>query len=321
MPVEQPIFFLGMPRSGTTVTFDLFATHPELAWFSQHHNRLARFPSLSLASRLCDVSLGFRKAINKSTEERAWYDKLRVGPIEAYDVLELHCGKKFRYDYLYDVEATPEEREGLRRCVEKVQRYQGKRRFATKITGPARIGYLSSIFPDAQFVHVIRDGRAVVRSLMRVDFWKDTWRMREPAWSGGLSEEQISQWEALDRSPLALAGLQWATVVDKARDEATRLKPSQYYEVRYEDFVQDPLHQLDRMFAFAELPTSPRVEAFLESRYEIQDMNYQWRDEFGGREVAMLDGIMGDLLADLGYLDNDSGPMVDRGSAQQVLAA
>ena len=105
----------------------------------------------------------------------AGIERFRVGPSEAYPVWERYCGERFVYDFMLGVKATPEERERVRRLVGKLLRYQGKLRFATKITGPARIGYLASIFPDAQFVWLVRDGRDFVTSALQRG-WFDTSR-------------------------------------------------------------------------------------------------------------------------------------------------
>ena len=37
--VDRPIFFVGMPRSGTTLVFEAVAAHEDLAWLSQHVQR------------------------------------------------------------------------------------------------------------------------------------------------------------------------------------------------------------------------------------------------------------------------------------------
>src|SRR5690242_7881820 len=36
MLLDKPIFIVGAPRSGTTLLYDLMASHKDLAWFSQH---------------------------------------------------------------------------------------------------------------------------------------------------------------------------------------------------------------------------------------------------------------------------------------------
>jgi len=306
--IEKPIFLLGMPRSGTTLLFHVLAARPDLAWFSQHLERAPRFPAVSVVSRLADLTPAARRAIGRSDQHRPWLEKLRVGPSEAYTVWERCCGRRFRYDFLLGTSATADERRRARSTVGRVLRYQGKPRFAAKITGPARVEYLTSIFPDARFVHVIRDGRAVAQSLMRVHFWRDSWRMHEPAWTGGLSDADLAEWERFERSPLALAAIQWRVVVRSAREEAAGLAPDRYAEIRYEDFVASPHRLLDELAATCDLGPSPKSSAFLDSRIALRDMNFQWRERFSDHEIAALDAIMGETLAEHGYGADSAQP-------------
>lgn len=299
--IDRPIFFIGMGRSGTTMIFDVFAARPDLAWFSQHMNRLPWLPAVSLLSRAVDLDRRARKAINRSDERRSPAEKLRVGPAEAYGVWERCCGEKFLFDYLLGVEATDAERRRARRTVAKVLRYAGRSRFATKITGPARIGYLTSIFPDARFVHIVRDGRAVVHSLLSVHFWKGSWREREPAWRGGLDQQRIREWREAGGTPAGLAAIQWAAVVESAREEAKRFAPERYAELRYEDFVSDPHAALDRLTEFCELPPNRDPHEFLDQRIGLRDMNYRWREELSEDEAAMFESLIGSTLPRFGY--------------------
>ena len=287
--------------------FDALASHPDVGWFSAHINRLPRLPMVLLLSRLADLRKSFRKSTRRSDQRRSWTEKLRAGPSESYRVWRHCCGEKFVYDYLLGVEATVEERRCVRSLVSKALRYQGKGRFAAKITGPARIGYLSSIFDDALFLHVVRDGRAVVQSLMNVHFWGDTWRARRPAWRDGIPERDLARWRELAGSPLALAAIQWSAVVERAREEAARFAPARYAEVRYEDFVADPHGVLDEVTEFCELARSSEVHEFIDGRIEIRDMNYQWAERFEIGEIEVLNELMGDAFASFGYTP-DSGP-------------
>ena len=299
--IDRPIIVVGAPRSGTTLVFNTFSARSDLAWFTQHLSRLPRWPSVTALARLADVNRGLRKSIDRSDRRRRRLEKLRVGPSEAYGVWERYCGERFLFDFLRDQRATSSEAREMRELVGKLLRYQRKARFATKITGPARIAYLSSIFPDARLVHVVRDGRAVVRSLLDVHFWGGTWREREVAWSGGLTEEDLGRWRALDQAPLALAALQWRAIIRNARDEARRLAGGRYAELRYEDFVAGPEAALDEMAEFCELPASAEAHEFLAERVDLRDMNFRWREAFEPAEVEMLDDLIGDELEQLGY--------------------
>ena len=308
--VEAPIFLVGMPRSGTTVIFEVLAARPDLAWFSGHLQRSPRTPALAVLSRMADLSPAMRRSVSRSDQVRPWLERLRVGPVEAYPLWERCCGEKFRYDYLLGASASPRERECVRSTISRVQRYHGKPRFAAKVTGPGRIEYLSSIFPDARFVQVVRDGRAVVQSLMRVPFWNERERMHKPAWRNGLDEVDLGDWERHDRSPLALAAVQWRRVLAATREEAKALAPDRYAEVNYERFVAEPRDVLAALASFCRLPPSARAEEFLTARFQLRDMNFQWQERFDAGEVSMLDELLGATLTGFGYgVDPPRPPM------------
>jgi len=297
---SRPIFVVGAPRSGTTVIFNTFAARPDLAWFTQHLNRLPGWPSVTVLARLADAVPQARKSIIRSDSARNWREKARIGPVEGYAIWERYAGRRFVYESLVGERPTAEQRAELRALVGKLVRYQGKDRFATKITGPARIGFLADVFPDARFVNVIRDGRAVARSLMRVDFWAGTWRERSVAWGGVLGEADLDRWRELGEPPLGLAALQWQELVRGAREEARRYVPDRYAEVRYEDFVADPHATIDEMTSFCELPKAPEPHEFLRARVEIRDMN-RGSAAASESERELLDELIGAELAALGY--------------------
>jgi hypothetical protein len=297
---DSPLFLIGMPRSGTSVIFQALSAHPDLAWFSNLHGRWPRWLSSAALARTADLGLAFRRAKPRSDQAFRRLEQLKVGPDEAYRVFERCCGPKFTLGFLLDTEPTEAEAACLRRTVDRVARLQGKPRFSTKITGPGRIGFLTGAFPEARFLHVIRDPRAVVRSLLRVGFWRDTYRLREPAWEGGLDEAELAEWDRYDRSPVALAAVEWCAVLRTARAEAEARAP-RYHEIRYEDFVADSAAVLDEIIDFAGLSPSDRPERYLQERFPLRDMNLQWRQGLAADEIETVTSITRFRLAELGY--------------------
>lgn len=290
-----------MGRSGSTLVFECLASHRDLGWFSHLANRAPSCPALNASSRLCDLSFAFRKAIERSNQPRSFLEKLRLGPAEAYEIWEMLCGSKFRYEWLIDRTASPAEVRSVIAYVARVLQWSGKARFAAKLTGPPRISFLSSIFPDACFVHIIRDGRAVARSLVQVDFWRNTYRLREPAWTNGFPAEYERLWNSCGRLPVALAALQWRTVIEISRAEAAALSAGQYHELHYEDFIADPSARLLWLMEAVGLPVCKRVLRFLEERFTVRDMNQVRLRTGSGEDEALLQTLIGATLAELGY--------------------
>jgi len=91
---------------------------------------------------------------------------------------------------------------------------------------------MASIFPRARFVHVIRDGRDVVGSLLQRD------------WIDPATGEKV--WCC--QSPKAAAEY-WVHVVDAIREQGARI-PGRYLEVQYEDLIAHPEASMRMVLAF-----------------------------------------------------------------------
>ena len=100
---------------------------------------------------------------------------------------------------------------------------QGKPSFMHHLTGWPRTGLLRAAYPDAKFVHVVRDGRSVANSWLQMGWW-DGYRGPDNWYLGPLSRADQTEWEDSDRSFVVLAGIGWRILMN-AMDEARALMP------------------------------------------------------------------------------------------------
>ena len=114
---ERPIVFIGMPRSGTSIMFAAFAAHRDLAWFSQYMDQFPGIPGMELVTRLTALAPSSRKSVARQGEARSLADRLRISPLEAYNVWRRCCGLEFERGYLLDTSASPHASECVRRRV------------------------------------------------------------------------------------------------------------------------------------------------------------------------------------------------------------
>ena len=98
---------------------------------------------------------GHKKQYGSAPRYNLWLPQ----PDEAYEFWNAYAGVPFSQDTLHQRICDPADRAALREAVHRVVFWQGRSRFAAKLTGPPRIGFLHSVFPDARFVHLVRDGR------------------------------------------------------------------------------------------------------------------------------------------------------------------
>jgi hypothetical protein len=169
---------------------------------------------------------------------------------------------------------------------------QGKKRYGDKTPGyVARMKLLTEIFPEASFVHIIRDVRSVALSLSEIT---DEW----------------------GTATVPQGAARWVHRVGRGHRDGLALGPQRYLEVRYEDLVEQPERELRRLIDFAELPWDDAVLDYEDramSRIpegsrtihanvsrpptEVRD----WRAQIAPEDLAAVEAMAGPLLSELGY--------------------
>ncbi|HEU4429450.1 MAG TPA: sulfotransferase [Myxococcota bacterium] len=192
--------------------------------------------------------------------------------------------------------ATAAEVERLHSRFEFERQSRGKPRFINKHPrSSVRLDYLRAIFPDAYFLHVIRDGRAVARSMVE--------RLaRYPRRPQSVLQQFVKPpgWRALQReNQYEEAILQWRAVVRHVRSHREILA-GRYFEYRYEDFCDQPKRILSQVLVWAELDSSDEVVDELVSA-PLQSRNYKFAETLSPQDIAFMNRSAGDLLAELGY--------------------
>lgn len=302
--VSKPIFFIGNPRSGTTLIFEAFAKHPELAWLMNYSNI---FPKMTLLN--CSIPLLNNKFINligqkKQHNSTSFLNKYMPRPDECYHFWAVHMPDvDFSRDFLLEKEANSETISHMNQIFSNICKYQNKERFTTKLTGPGRISFLNSLFPDAIFIHIVRDGRSVVQSLMKVGFWQD--KMHEPWFTNGLTKEDFKIWEESDKDPAILTTLLWNRIIETTQAEALKLdRPHErYLEVKYEDFIKDPNKVVKEIFQFSDLEGIDEVVTeCLAGTNIIKSMNKKFNSQFTDEKQNDINTILSANLKKFNYI-------------------
>ena len=171
----------------------------------------------------------------------------------------------------------------------------GKSRWGDKTPMYMRhLGLIERLFPTAQYVHLIRDGRDAALSFLRMPEGTFTRTWAHPA------------------SPRAFACL-WRTEVASARELGRRVGPGRYHEARYEELVSDPDAVVRSICEFAEIKFEPGMLEYT-SAVDVSSKPHQqrllqpptpgvrdWRSEMSGEDARAFEAVAGDLLGELGY--------------------
>jgi hypothetical protein len=276
--VNPYAFFVGCPRSGTTLLGRMGDAHPDLAVI--HETRwLARW----YQKRIGVTSEGY--VTPELVDRLPGYRRFKVLEIEPDNLARLYWDREpVRYaefvSMLFDRLATRREK---RLAGDKTPRYVRS------------VPTLSELWPHARFVHLIRDGRDVCLSVLD--------------WGKGASN--FSTW---DEDPISTTALWWEWQVRLGREAGALLRPDRYHEVRYESLVADPEAECDRLCAFLGLANDPAMVRFHEGRVRADpglDAKRSWRPATPGlrtwrrqmapSDVARFEAAAGDLLEELGY--------------------
>ncbi len=299
---EEPIFLVGMPRSGTTVFYETLALHEDLGWFSNYSVKFPRWDSVALLSRVYDLPLLRsmpRGEKRQYKQGRRMFNRLLPKPNEGFAKWGRLCGEHFIYDCLRDVTATPEETARARRGIQKLLRYHGKKRFLSKTVGPSRIGYLRSLFPSAYFVYSIRDGRAVVNSLTKEAFWNR--RFGDAFWHGALPQGWEEEKRKYGDTEAIRASVHWRNMQELADYEMSQLPQDKMLKVMYEDFVANPGGVLQQVMEFCHLPPSDRIAQWVQSSQRYANMNHKYLERYTEKEIRNMEAAMQPWLERRGY--------------------
>jgi hypothetical protein len=169
-------------------------------------------------------------------------------------------------------------------------------RFGKDRWGDKRPNYIQNLddvlalFPDAQIIHMIRDGRDCAASLKRMPWWTFGY----PA-----------------------SVYKWARAIDVALDARERLRPDQYHEVRYEDLVASPREELTALCDFlgedfdeemlahhrASDEKVPDYKDWHEKVHQpvTQAAVQRWRQDLDDQEVKLFEHVAGGQLEAVGY--------------------
>ena len=283
----RPLLIGGCPRSGTTLLQVMLDMHPEIGvpretnfirelWWQRvrfgdlaepgNRRRMAEWifgDDRHLTRRLIHRRIGRRRAIAEVAD----------APPTIGSVVE-RCIRLHAHD-------TP--------------RWGDKRPAYSGFIGP-----LFAMFPDAQYVNVVRDPRGVAGSQVAMD------------------------WDPPDIA-VASAAVRWEFAVVRTDHYARRLRPDQLLDVRYEDLVSDPGPQLSRILEFAGLAADAELVERLAhgerqgwfvgpheqaGRPVTTASVERWRERLTPEQIAFVEQATAPLMDRFGYVPTDEAQPV-----------
>jgi hypothetical protein len=289
---DSPVFVIGCPRSGTTLLTLMLSSHsriaipPETRFLLEVFRERRRFGDLT--ARRNRRRLGWALTRQRGTKFR-------------------HLGLPRKPVMQAVVAGPPTMGSAIGAVYRTYAGSQGKPRWGDKRPSYFRhVEVLRELWPDAQFVHLVRDARDSAASLRQMRWWPH-------GFHGAVAT--------------------WVHSVDCARRAQRRLPPDAFLEVRYEDLVAAPREQLERLCTFLgedfeegmlaphlladDLPRRQRDDWHANTRQRVGTNRVgAYRGVLSDAEVALVEQVAGSRLRTLGYaVDGDP-----RAAARDVTA-
>jgi LPS sulfotransferase NodH len=279
MTRNGPIFVVGAPRSGTTLLQRMLRSHPRICSPTGESHfiiPLLRDESLYGDLRQRENIRALLQVMHARWDEFLDTDlhgikfdvDLTADAIQACNITSM---SEF-IDALFRINA---EGEGKVRWLDKTPYYI------------LHIPTLIATYPDAQFVHIIRDGRDAALSML----------------------ERATEIRVFN---VSAGGRLWQRYVEMGRSTGRQLGPDHYHEIRYEDMLADPVGIVQRLCEFLGEEYSDKVINFQKStdpktktpllKQDLQESNREkWRVSMTPRQIRTFESVAADTLMDFGY--------------------
>jgi hypothetical protein len=168
------------------------------------------------------------------------------------------------------------------------------------------IPYITSIFPEAKIIHIVRDGRDGCSLLPGIGS-AEWMHLKPPNWKTLLSEE-----------PITRCAMVWRDIVEIALSDLSSVP---HLMVKYEDMVLAPENVAKIILNYLGLSWDSRVQEFCRHIQNSTRNSYhaqystawyrdnhsirvgRWKENLDARQQALVQEILGNTLGKLGYLD------------------
>jgi hypothetical protein len=256
--IDRPVFIVGPHRSGTTLLYNCIGRHEEVGFLDRSNHRFPAFP------RFARIVGSVLRTDPKPVEAQRFWDYLWPGPDDTMQAADL----------------TNQQRDFYPSVIACTLKQHGKTRFVAKYPRLSlRVGWLLAMFPDAKFLHMTRDWRAVVSSTLQR-------KVKREKRGGGWFGVRIPGWQDMMDLPHELTAGRQFRVATRALEENARVLPDRFYRVDYADLCGETERVMREVAAFCCLPYSEMFQATLPK--DLRSRNDKWRQNLAPEMIAMI---------------------------------
>lgn len=263
--IKEPAFIVGSARSGTTILGRLLEQHPKIAYLNE--------------------------------PGRIWHYEPRTG------IWSRHARRRGGRLRFGAGDIPPKKAARIKRAFAVEQWLQNGEILVEKLpVNSYRIPMLLDLFPDARFIHMLRDGIEVAYSIAECFTNRIWWRgikwelLAETARDQG--DEELLQYCT---NPVHKGLLEWRLATQSVRRAFDELPADRCLDVRYEQLVEVPLHVCAQLERFLGVELASEMHEFAMNQISRRSP----RRDYVPLTPAM-EQMAGDLLVELGYEHHDT---------------
>jgi len=227
LKIQKPIFILAPARSGTTIFYNLFTRHKNTAFPEHFADKYWQTPWKFRFIPLMLKQQVFRYKKKPIPHEGKFWHQYHE---QSTYLTESDVSKK-EQDYIYSVIRTQLKAFKADRFVGRIHDFC------------IRIRFMNALFPDAFYIILRRDPKAVVSS---------QYRLLIEDWEKGDNYGRVIEKFENNSSKLETCVNYYLHFINTMEKELNVVK-NNTTEIRYEDLVKDPRKELKRLYEFTEL--------------------------------------------------------------------
>jgi len=266
---KKKIFIIGNGHSGTTILYGMLAYHPDLAWFCQYSQRQEG----SIPGRFALPMAASTKRVLRRVLKHDWRKGIR-------HYLTPRPGEmNSLWTYLWSIEDPSLRKKKMAEIVESELDSWGLD--ALLIKNPW-IGQYVEMIQDAlddgaRFIHIVRDGRAVVHSILH----------KHQRYHEG-------------HDALVSAVNYWTRFLEKIILFGESVKWNNILEVRYEDLVANIPETLEGIMKFCDLDLERFPFDVVPG--QLRATNPKWINEKNAENIRFIEENAGEILKRYRYI-------------------
>lgn len=287
-PNQPPIFIVGAARSGTTLLQYMLRSHPDISLPTAESHFFIPFYKKRNSFGDLQQEQNIQRLLAEIYQTRqSLFDNDVHG-------LQFDVKKLSRLFHQQKLTTIPQIIAGI---FQQNAEAEGKKRWGDKT--PYYILHLETIlsmFPDAQIIHLIRDGRDCSLSMLE------------------------RKWD-LQIFNTYHAAYTWDKYVTAGKVFGAK-HPESYFEIHYEDILNQPEEAIKKLCAFLQIEFNDSVINFKKSNGSgktslltkpLQTNNQEkWKSKMSTKDINIFESLAQNSLKDCGYQLTGSAPSINK---------